>query len=94
MLVLVWCCMTNSLTAPLECSCGAKAPPKDRKRFLARHPKMCSERREFTRQLAQGTRCVDDVQAKKDSDRYILESAERWDSIEKSLKDVMGRIRR
>ena len=44
----------------LTCSCGAVCrKPKDRKRFKARHPVLCSERRDFAHQLAQGTRCVE-----------------------------------
>jgi hypothetical protein len=47
----------------LVCSCGATAPNNKRyvKRFLERHPKLCSERKEredFTGQLAQDTRSV------------------------------------
>jgi hypothetical protein len=49
----------------LACSCGAKADRKDRRRFLRRHADgACgarkAEREAFTKQLAQGTRCVDD----------------------------------
>jgi hypothetical protein len=47
-------------TAKLTCSCGAKAEEKDRGRFLKRHPRMCSERREFAHQLAQTVKCVDE----------------------------------
>jgi hypothetical protein len=43
----------------LTCSCGAKCKPGAERRFRERHPKLCSERHEFARQLAQGTRSVD-----------------------------------
>ena len=47
------------------CSCGARHKGKNGlKRFLDRHPRLCSERsserREFAKQLAAGTRSVDD----------------------------------
>lgn len=42
------------------CLAQAKNTPSERGRFLKRHPKLCLERREFWRQLAQGTRSVDD----------------------------------
>jgi len=42
-----------------ECKCGACCQPKDKNRFLKRHPALCSERRAFAKQLAQGTRSVD-----------------------------------
>mgnify|MGYP001581959160 FL=1 len=55
--------MTNSVyssDAELRCSCGAKcADGSKRTRFLERHPRLCSERQDFTRQLAQGTRSVE-----------------------------------
>ena len=41
------------------CSCGASARKSEVKRFLSRHPRICSERRRFAQQLAQGTRCVE-----------------------------------
>lgn len=65
----------TDIPGKLECSCGANAEPKDRKRFLKRHPSMCSERREFTRKVAQGTRCVDDDEA----------IGARWDALERAL---------
>jgi len=46
----------------LVCSCGASCREVghgERNRFLKRHPKACNERRELTKQLAQGTRSVD-----------------------------------
>jgi len=45
-----------TLTCP---NCGATAEPKDRKRFERRHPALCTARRDFAKQLAQGTRCVE-----------------------------------
>lgn len=41
--------------------CGARAEYRKRKRFLSRHPKLCLERKEFTSQVAQGTRHLDDL---------------------------------
>lgn len=70
----------------LECSCGAKSEAKDRNRFLKRHPGKCSERREFTRKIANGTRCLDD------SDEMSARAA-RWDAIEKSIATVIRKIR-
>ena len=46
----------NVLRCP---SCGATCDPKDRKRFASRHPKLCTARRDFNRQLAQGTRSTE-----------------------------------
>ena len=47
------------------CSCGAECRErKDIVRFLRRHPRLCSERREYTKQLARGTRCVEDEERK------------------------------
>ncbi len=47
--------------ARLMCACGASAADtcKERGRFKRRHPVLCSERRNFTKQLAQGTRSVE-----------------------------------
>ena len=44
------------------CTCGARAGKKDRSRFLRRHPGKCSDREGFTRQVAQGTRHLDDLE--------------------------------
>jgi hypothetical protein len=65
--------LTNSVTqdptGSLLCSCGAKcSSPKDHKRFHARHPKLCAERRDFARQLAQGTRSVESGTSEDPSD--------------------------
>lgn len=45
----------------IVCQCGASSSKasKELKRFLKRHPAKCSERREFSKQLAEGTRSVD-----------------------------------
>lgn len=47
-------------------NCGAEAALKDKARFLRRHPMPCVrakiERRLFVKQLAQGTRSVDDTE--------------------------------
>jgi hypothetical protein len=40
------------------CSCGAKARPCERKRFMKRHPLLCNKRRQFAKQLAQTVRSV------------------------------------
>lgn len=51
------------ITGPmLTCPCGASAPDttKERKRFQRRHPALCSERKAFNKQLAQGVRSVED----------------------------------
>lgn len=44
-----------------ECSCGAKAKVNSReaKRFLKRHPALCSARKAFSKQLASTVRSVD-----------------------------------
>lgn len=45
----------------LVCDCGATAPYRgEGLRFNRRHPAMCSERRQVSRELAAGVRCVDD----------------------------------
>lgn len=47
----------------LECpQCGLKVRniSKLRGRFKRRHPLLCTARVEFTKQLAEGTKCVDD----------------------------------
>lgn len=46
----------------LTCSCGAKSKDtaEGRQRFMRRHPALCSDRKEFARQLAQTTRAVED----------------------------------
>ncbi len=51
---------SNSLPR-LACPCGATVPntSRYRGRFKRRHPALCTERLQFTRQLAQGTRSVD-----------------------------------
>lgn len=47
--------------AGLVCvNCGAIGLPKNRARFLKRHPKLCKERADFAKQLAAGTRSVPD----------------------------------
>jgi len=47
-------------------NCGAEAPLKKKARFLRRHPMACVraklERRKFVKQLAEGTRSVDDTE--------------------------------
>lgn len=55
---------TDPDTGDVSCSCGASAPRTESKRFLKRHPKLCSERRRFAMELAEGTRCVDDEEGK------------------------------
>lgn len=47
------------MTCPV---CGAKCKDtsKEFARFARRHPRLCKERRDFTRQIAQTTRSVDD----------------------------------
>ena len=56
--------MPNEVTlvnGELVCTCGAKAQDNssESKRFKKRHPDKCSERQDFTKQLARGTRSVD-----------------------------------
>lgn len=43
------------------CTCAAKVKVggKEEKRFLRRHPRLCTERKEFNQQLAKGTRSVE-----------------------------------
>lgn len=43
--------------------CGAKAASnsKEFNRFIKRHPAKCSERREFSKQLAEGVRSVESI---------------------------------
>ena len=64
----------------LVCDCGAKAFLHEAKRFNKRHPALCSARKAFAKQLAQGTRCVD----AEESDAHIGRR-ERWDAIERAL---------
>jgi hypothetical protein len=56
----------------LQCSCGAKCEPKDKNRFRKRHPAKCSEKEEFTRQIAQGVRSVETDQ-QEDPVKYWME---------------------
>jgi hypothetical protein len=60
---------TDPDTGEVMCSCGARAEAKDRRRFLSRHPKLCSERRRFSQQLANGTRSVDDQDKRERRDK-------------------------
>ena len=50
-------------TGGVVCSCGASSPRNGASRFLTRHPRLCTERRNIAHQLAQGVRCVDDPDA-------------------------------
>lgn len=54
--------------------CGAvcAATSKRRGRFLKRHPAKCQERREFSRQLAEGVRSVEDP-------TFAVDTADLWD---------------
>lgn len=49
----------------IVCKCGARlrttAPDWEHRRFMKRHPKLCSERKAFAKQLAAGTRSVEDA---------------------------------
>ena len=55
--------ITDDLSGYLICTvCGARAEYRKRKRFLARHPRLCLERRQFTSQVAQRTRHLDDLE--------------------------------
>lgn len=67
--------VTNSVvTHPdgsVHCSCGATADRKDSRRFLRRHPALCNvkaaeeeEKREVSKELARGTRAVDDAEGR------------------------------
>ncbi len=80
------------------CSCGAKAKPGDTKRFLKRHPALCSarqqsadQRKAFSKQLAQGVRCVDGAES---DARIGLPSREDWDAIEEGIRREDERYRR
>lgn len=55
---------TDPDTGDVACSCGASAKRIDAKRFLRRHPSLCSERRRVAMDLANGTRCIDDTEGK------------------------------
>lgn len=60
----------------LTCAkCGAVGEAKDRKRFLRRHPKLCTARRKFNEHLAGGTRSVGTSQ-EEDVHLYRLEKIE------------------
>ena len=63
-------------------SCGAKAFLSERKRFNKRHPVLCSARKAFTKQIAQGTRCVD---AEESDARIGLPTREEWDAIGREI---------
>ena len=54
---------TDPDTGGVVCSCGASSPRNGACRFLSRHPRLCTERRNIAHQLAQGVRCVDDPDA-------------------------------
>ena len=54
-------------TGQLVCSCGARSGKNGVKRFNSRHPEMCSSRREWARQLAKGTRCVEELETNEES---------------------------
>jgi len=62
--------MNDQRLAPLTCTCGAtcSGTTGERRRFAARHPACCNARsmrtdvaRKLSRELAGGTRCVDDA---------------------------------
>ena len=55
--------------------CGAVGEPKDRARFLKRHPKLCVARRKFNERLAGGTRAVG-AEEGRDVHLYRLEKIE------------------
>jgi hypothetical protein len=57
----------------IHCSCGAKALPKDRNRFLKRHPKICSDRAAYNHQLAGGTKSVILTDPEEDKYKYWAE---------------------
>jgi hypothetical protein len=61
------------------CSCGAKARKGDAKRFMRRHPKLCSARQKLAQDLARGTRAVDS----EESDARI---GRQWDAIERAWR--------
>lgn len=51
-------------------NCGATSPPHEEKRFYRRHPSRCLARdakKDFSKKLAQGTRCIEDD----DSREYV-----------------------
>ena len=58
---------TDPSTGQLVCSCGARSGKNGVKRFNSRHPEMCSSRREWARQLAKGTRCVEELETNEES---------------------------
>ena len=60
----------------LVCGCGAKCIEKNKeRRFDQRHPKICSKKVEFTKQLAKFVKCVGTSQ-EEDVDVYRLEQIE------------------
>lgn len=56
----------------LKCFCGAKCEPKDKNRFLKRHPGKCTEKKEFTHQIAQGVKSVE-TDKSEDPLKYYME---------------------
>ena len=50
----------------LRCKCGAEAFLSERKRFLRRHPSLCTARREFAKKLAATTRHLDDLEVNRE----------------------------
>ena len=69
----------TDLDNTLSCSCGAVcSKAKDRRRFLARHPAMCSNRAKITKSLSTtGTRCVDDNDGAMEVENWECEHAYR-----------------
>jgi hypothetical protein len=53
-------------TGQLVCTCGARSGKNGVNRFNSRHPEMCSSRREWARQLAKGTRHIDDLETNRE----------------------------
>ena len=73
-----------------KCSCGAVSGKNGIPRFLKRHPKLCAdvqEKRQFSHELAAGTRSVEDVR----DDRFDgLDESEETQVIRGMLSELLN----
>lgn len=88
---------TEMITGVLVCGCGAVCDdPKDRKRFLRRHPVKCSERRAFAKELAAGTRSVDSEARHPEENKVVVPAHVRaamgkesaWAAADKAMDNL------
>lgn len=70
----------------LHCSCGAKAEPKDRKRFANRHPRICSKPEKPEIKLSEPPKITDPY--KHYLERIEAEGKKLTDWEQKFVKDM------